>query len=219
MNSFKVFLVTVTFLAALFYSCKHEPLIAPGTPEVCFDNQIMPVIQSGCAKSGCHDGNGGEAFSLLTYNEIVSQVQRGKPLNSKLYEVITANPHLGSIMPPKPNEPLTSIQIDNIEIWILQGANPTTCTVECDTVNVTFTGSILPVNDTYCKGCHSGSSPSGGITLTDYASIKAAVDGGRYVGAIEQLTGYTAMPKGNPKLPECNIYQINKWINQGMPNN
>jgi ribosomal protein S16 len=212
--------IALTFLSSLFflYSCKHDPILTPGTAEVCFDSQVLPVIQSSCAKSGCHDGSG-EQQALTNYNEILGLVSPGNPLQSELYTVITANPNLGNIMPPKPDSPLNSSQIDNIEIWILQGANPTTCTVECDTVNVTFTGSIQPINDTYCKGCHSGSNPSGGIMLIDYTTIKAAVEGGRYLGAIEQLAGFKPMPQGGSKLPDCNIVQINKWINQGMPNN
>jgi ribosomal protein S16 len=218
MNKLRAFTITLTIAAAILISCKHDPILAPNTPEVCFETQVLPVIQTSCAKSGCHDGNG-EKQALTTYNEILGMVTAGKPLQSNLYTVITANPHLGNIMPPKPDSPLNSTQIDNIEIWILQGANPTTCTVECDTINVTFSGSIIPINDTYCKGCHSGSQPSGGIALTDYTSIKAAVDGGRYLGAIEQLPTYKPMPQGGSKLPDCNIVQINKWINQGMPNN
>jgi hypothetical protein len=219
MNTFKkVIAVTLLTPFLLLFSCKHDPTLTPGTPEVCFDSQILPVIQSGCAKSGCHDGNG-EKQALTTYDEILRMVTPGKPLQSRLYKAVTANPHFENFMPPKPNTPLNSTQIDNIEIWILQGANHTTCTIECDTVNVTFSGSIIPINDTYCKGCHSGSNPSGGIMLTDYTTIKAAVDGGRYLGAIEQLPGFKPMPQGGSKLPDCNIYQINKWINQGMPNN
>ena len=218
MTKSKVLFLTLTLLSVVILSCKHDPQLAPGTPIVCFDNQILPVIQSSCAKSGCHDGNG-EKQALNTYEDIMQMVSPGNPLQSNLYTAATANPHFGNIMPPKPNQPLNSAQLDNIEIWILQGANHTTCTIECDTVNVTFSGSIQPINDTYCKGCHSGSQPSGGITLTDYATIKAAVDGGRYLGAIEQLPGYKAMPNGGSKLPDCNIYQINKWVKQGMPNN
>ncbi len=218
MNTLKTLYFLLTFFSLLLLSCRHDPELAPGTPEVCFDNQILPVIQSSCAKSGCHDGSG-EQQALNTYEEISKIVAPGKPLQSKLYKVVTANPVFGGIMPPKPDRALNSAQLDNINIWILQGAKHTTCTIECDTINVTFSGSISPINETYCKGCHSGSKPSGGITLTDYNSIKAAIEGGKYVGAIKQLTGYKAMPKGGSKLPACNIVQITKWINQGMPNN
>jgi len=218
MNTLKALSFSLVLLSAMLISCKHDPHLAPGTPEVCFDNQVLPIIQSSCAKSGCHDGNG-EKQALNTYDDIMRMVTPGKPIQSKLYKAITANPHLGNIMPPKPDQPLNSAQLDNIEIWILQGANHTSCNVVCDTITVTFSGSIKPINDTYCKGCHSGSQPSGGISLTDYTSIKSAIDGGRYIGAIQQLTGYKAMPKGGSKLPDCNIVQITKWVNQGMPDN
>lgn len=218
MNTSKIISLTLLVLSSVLLSCKHEPELSPGIAEVCFDTQILPVIQSSCAKSGCHTGNG-EKQSLTTYEEIMGIVTAGKPMQSKLYKVITANRILENAMPPKPDAALTAAQIDNINIWILQGANHTTCTLECDTVNVTFSGSILPITDTYCKGCHSGSQPSGGLTLTDYNSIKSSVDGGRFIGAVEHQAGFSAMPKGSSKLPDCNIVQLTKWINQGMPNN
>jgi hypothetical protein len=213
----KILPLTFLFFSLALISCKHESELLPGTPEVCFDSQILPVIQSSCTMSGCHTGSG-ELPALSTYEDIRSLVEPGKPIHSKLHKVLTENRILESAMPPKPNDPLNSAQIDAITIWILQGANHTTCNIECDTVNVTFNGSILPITDTYCKGCHSGTQPSGGILLVDYASIKTAVEGGRFVGAIDHSPGYSAMPQGGDKLSDCNIVQIKKWINQGMPN-
>jgi len=208
----------MSIVALLFSACQHEPELTAGTEDVCFDNQVLPVIQSSCAMSGCHTGNG-ELPALNTYEDIRKLVSPGKPVGSKLHKVLTANPNSESFMPPKPNSALSSAQIDIISLWILQGANHTSCEVQCDTVNVTFNGAILPITDTYCKGCHSGGSPSGGISLTDYATIKSAVESGRFMGAVEQLPTFSAMPKGNSKIPDCNITQLNKWITNGMPNN
>lgn len=207
------------FWIIILSSCQHEPELIPGTTEVCFDNQVLPIIQSSCAMSGCHDGSG-DLPALSTFEDIHRQVSAGKPNKSKLHEVITANPNSETFMPPKNKSKLSSAQIDIISLWILQGANHTTCNnVECDTVNVTYTGSILPITDTYCKGCHSGGNPSGGVLLTDYNSIKGVIEGGRFMGAVQQLAGYSVMPKGGAKLPDCNIVQLKKWINSGMPNN
>jgi len=214
----KIDLFISVCILAFLTSCKHESELAPGTPEVCFEAQVLPVLQSNCAMSGCHDGTN-DLPRLSTYDEIRKLVEPLKPVQSKLHKVITANRMLGIAMPPKPNDQLSSEQINLINIWILQGANHTTCTTECDTVTVTFNGSILPITNTYCKGCHSGNNPSGGIALTDYATIKASIETSRFVGAIEQLQGFSAMPQGGGKLSECYIYQINKWIKNGMPNN
>lgn len=210
--TFFIFLIT-TFLLS---SCKHESELLPGVPEVCFETQILPVIQSSCTMSGCHTGNN-ELVALNTYENLRRLVEPGKPMQSKLHKVITANRILESAMPPKPQQALSNTQIDAITIWILQGAAQTTCTEDCDTINVTFTKSILPITDTYCKGCHSGADPSGGISLTDYASIKSTVESGRFLGSIEQLQGFSAMPQNGNKLNDCNIVKIKKWISYGMP--
>lgn len=210
-------LILLLFSSGLF-SCRHESELLPGIPEVCFDSQVLPVIISGCTKSGCHNGSG-ELPALSSYENLRNLVEPGKPIHSKLHKVLTANRMLESAMPPKPDEPLSSDQINTITLWILQGAEHTTCNIECDTVNVTFAGSIMPIIETYCKGCHSGSQPSGGIVLTGFETIKTAIDGGRFIGAVDQLPGYSAMPQGGSKLSSCNIVQIKKWIYQGMPNN
>jgi len=76
--------------------------------------------------SGCH-GGGGEAPSLSTYDDLYRFVTPGKPVQSKLHKVITAHSDIMGLMPPSPKQPLTSAQIDIISIWILQGANHTTC--------------------------------------------------------------------------------------------
>jgi hypothetical protein len=106
-------------------SCKHEPELPPGTPTVCFDNDVMLIINSNCNVPGCHGS--GEGPRLSTYDEVSKLVTAGKPMQSKLHKVITAHSNLMGLMPPKPKSALTSSQIDVIDIWILQGANHTTC--------------------------------------------------------------------------------------------
>ena len=111
----------------LLFSCRHEPELMPGTPEVCFQSQVMLIINSNCNVAGCH-GGGGEAPSLAAYNDVMRYVTPGKPLQSKLHKVVTAHSNLMGLMPPKPKEALTSSQINTINIWILQGAKPTAST-------------------------------------------------------------------------------------------
>jgi hypothetical protein len=120
-------LTTIIIFGILFSSCQHEPELIPGTTEVCFDNQVMLIINSTCTMSGCHDGSDGELPALSTYEDLYRLVTPGKPMKSKLHKVLTANPISGSFMPPKPKQALTSAQIDIISLWILQGAKHTTC--------------------------------------------------------------------------------------------
>jgi uncharacterized membrane protein len=100
-------------------ACTHDPVGVDTQPVVCFQNEVKPIIQINCAKSGCHDG---EAESDMRSDAgIMLYVTPFKPDQSSLYTVTTStwfNP-----MPPSPNPALTQQQRTTIAIWILQGAN------------------------------------------------------------------------------------------------
>jgi len=95
---------------------------------------------------------------------------------------------------------------------------------ECDLSNVTFSNTVWPIINANCTSCHSGSSANLGIRLEDYATVKAqasiaAGSSGSLIGAITHSSGNFPMPKDRAKLSDCNISKINKWIQNGMPNN
>lgn len=119
-------LTGITLLSIYFASCRHEPELMPGTPEVCFETEVMLIINSNCNIPGCHGS--GEAPPLSGYDDVSRYVTAGKPMQSTLHKVITAHSNLMGLMPPEPNPSLTSSQIDIISIWILQGAKPTAST-------------------------------------------------------------------------------------------
>jgi len=102
-------------------SCQHEPELIPGTAEVCFNTDVMLIINSSCNIPGCHNGSG-DAPSLMTYADVYSFVKPGEPMKSTLYKLINKHPNRFNKMPPKPNAPLNSSQLDLISLWILQGA-------------------------------------------------------------------------------------------------
>jgi len=87
----------------------------------------------------------------------------------------------------------------------------------CDTTNVTFSATITPVLISYCTTCHSGSPPSGGITLTSYASVQAQASSGMLMNALNGK-GVPIMPLSG-SLPACKIGQFQIWIRNGMLNN
>jgi hypothetical protein len=120
--------IVVGILAStfLFSSCRKEPVLAPGTEQVCFDQSVMPVLQSHCAISGCHDA-GGESPHFSSYDDVKSLVKAGNPNKSDLYNVITSKGFVLTSMPPKGNTQLSVQNINDITIWILQGAEHTTC--------------------------------------------------------------------------------------------
>jgi len=108
-------------LGIITMACQHEPELIPGTPEVHFQSDVMLIINSNCNVPGCH-GTGDELPGLNTYAEVSEYVKTGKPMKSKLHEVLTSNPNSEKYMPPKSKPALTSAQIDIISMWILQGA-------------------------------------------------------------------------------------------------
>ena len=95
---------------------------------------------------------------------------------------------------------------------------------DCDTTNVTFSGTIFPIINSNCISCHSGSAPQGNIHLEDYATISAqaaipAGQAGSLYGAISHDPGNSPMPKNGTQLSECKIKQVKVWIDAGRPEN
>jgi hypothetical protein len=89
----------------------------------------------------------------------------------------------------------------------------------CDTANVTFSQTILPILNQHCAlaTCHKTGSAGGGYMLDTYAGAKLAE--GRIVGAVNHSTGFSAMPKNGGMLPECERTKIAIWVSQGAPDN
>jgi len=212
-------------------SCKHEiPVnnfeepITGGTQScstdtVYFQNKILPLLNSGCAMSGCHDAiSHKDGVNLTSYSKIMSTggVRPGSPANSKLYTVL--NKTGSDRMPPPPAAAFTAAEKALINKWILQGALNNACN-DCDTTVFTYSGAVAPIMNTFCKGCHNPSSLGGGIDVSTYAAVKSIALNGKLMGSIKHSAGYIAMPQGSTKLSDCRIEQIQKWITAGTLNN
>ncbi len=90
----------------------------------------------------------------------------------------------------------------------------------CDTIGVKYSTTVVPIFSRSCYSCHSGSAAAGaGIKLDNYASVMIQVNNKRLIGAIAHQSGFSAMPKGNAKIPDCEIAKITAWVNAGAPNN
>lgn len=235
-------LLAATFLVmgwAVFQACKHEiPLSsdntdATGTPAIIippgisgrtcsadtvyFANSIQPLLNASCAMSGCHDAvSHTEGINLSTYAGILRTVSPGRAGSSKLYSVMVSNGE--SRMPPLPRPAMTAAQLSIIQKWINQGAMNNVCDA-CDTANFKYSTAIQPLLQNNCVGCHNAASLGGGIDLSTYTGAKAVAVNGRLLGTVNWLTGFSAMPKGGVKMPDCQIMQIKKWIDAGSPNN
>lgn len=235
-------ILPAVLIFSLFYfnSCKHEPelsgIVIPvdttgknneettgsgcNKDTVYFVQAVLPLFQSSCALSGCHDAiTHKEGLRLDSYAGIVSGgINVSNPTNSKIYKVMVSSGE--ELMPPPPAATMTSAQLSTISKWIGQGAKNNSCIESgCDTTNVKFSTHIKPLIQNNCQGCHSGAAPGGGINLATYAGVKAIADNGKFFGSISHLTGYKAMPQNGNKLTDCQITTVKIWINQGSPEN
>lgn len=220
-------------------SCKHDPIIPepiiptdtggvtdttpkghPCDPDTAyFVNDILPLLESNCAFSGCHgDGSMSGNVDLSSYASILqsADVRAGDPEGSDLYEVLVeTDPNK---LMPSGGPPLPDNQITLIRDWIQQGALNNSCD-DCDTSNVTYSGFVVPVLNTNCLGCHNGAGANANIRVETYDEVKALVDNGRLAGTITHASGFIAMPYNTDKLSDCDIGGILSWINDGAPDN
>ena len=123
-NDFSASLVLLSGI--LFFSvlsCRHDDDLSQ-YPVVCFESDILPIFQTGCAISGCHDGLN-ESYDLSSYNGIKMGVTPGDPMKSSAYTVLSKIWSPESFMPP--DRPLSLENRSRIKVWIEQGALETTC--------------------------------------------------------------------------------------------
>lgn len=199
--------------------CTQNPdTTAYSNPRSCFQRDILPVLKSSCAISGCHDAiTHRDGYNFTDYANTMSAVLAGNPSESKLYEVITTS-EIEDKMPPSPYPSLSSTVIDSIYNWISYGALDEECGEACDTVStITFAGIVWPIIEQNCRGCHSGTSPGGGILLTNYTQVAAQASNGKLTGVLRDGV-YVLMPPSGP-LEECKIKQIELWVDAGSLNN
>jgi hypothetical protein len=238
----------VALLLTLNSGCKHEPLfdddglspidttdtigiidtIPDGIPcdpdTVYFEVDVLPILVSNCAMSGCHNAASHQDGVILdNYQNVMNtgEISPFSPSNSELYEAITESDP-DDRMPPPPAAALTAEQKAITAKWINQGAQNLTCNPNygrCDTVNVKYSSFIKPVIDTCCKGCHSGNAPSGNINLSAYSGVKTVALNGKLLGSILWSNGFSKMPQGGNKLDDCTIAKFEAWVADGAPEN
>ena len=189
-----------------------------GTTRACFTRDILPVLVSRCASVGCHDATThAEGRIYASYSTTMTSVSAGNPANSRLYQVIKTTSGDGK-MPPSGKPQLSTAEIDSIGKWIGYGALNETCGETCDTINpVTFSGTIWPIMQTSCTGCHSGTAPSGNVLLASYSNVATIASSGLLLNSLKG-TGVPEMPVGG-SFSTCRIRQFDIWIKGGFKNN
>lgn len=91
--------------------------------------------------------------------------------------------------------------------------------VTCDTEDVTYTNTISAIVDLNCATapCHSDITNAGGFSMMDYDKTSAATLFDNFLPAIRHEDGAVPMPQSADMLPECEIAQIEAWIEAGVP--
>lgn len=84
---------------------------------------------------------------------------------------------------------------------------------------VRFSVEVRNILQASCTTCHNQQLALGGIMLHDYDNVRVYVDNGSLLGSIKHQQGFSAMPQGQARLPQCNIDLIEAWINDGALNN
>lgn len=93
----------------------------------------------------------------------------------------------------------------------------------CDTARtISFSQQVEPLLNTYCKACHStanNNSAGGNLNLEGYDNFSQWAKNGVVLQSIKHEAGVSPMPKNSPKLSDCSISIIEKWIDEGALNN
>lgn len=188
-------------------ACSNDKIVSK-EETVSFEQEVLPIFQSNCAKSGCHDSQTKEKnFDLSSYTGIMANskgIVAGDYENSKIYtSMISFGPDL---MPPSPQEPIKDAQLYTIALWIKQGANNTTNTLK--TITYSDISSIISSN---CGSCHGGGTS---VDLSNYTNLKTYATNGKLYGTISWTSGYSPMPT-SAQISKVNIDKIYQWITAG----
>jgi len=221
-------------LVLLLVACEHEPQVGPlnpidgggGPPASCdtdtvwFQQEVLPLFIARCAE--CHrPPNPADGIDLTSHGSIMggNDIVRPYDTNRKLYRRIT-DPDNDDRMPPAPRPRLTANEMETIRRWIMQGARNTSCVeAGCDTLGVTWSGTIAPLIRSHCSGCHNGPSSQSGIDLTNWTVVNSLAVQGVLMASIQGAPGAIRMPPSGPLLPDCRVRQFLIWTAAGAPNN
>jgi uncharacterized membrane protein len=230
MNTKTVLSISGLLFLGILMACKHdvpqpEPSNDPTVSENCsedtvyFQNDILPLLVSNCAMSGCHDeASSRDGIILTDYVQVMStgSVAAGNSGNSDLMEAITENDP-DKIMPPPGNGSLTGEQINLIQTWINQGALNNSC-ASCDTTVFTFGTAVWPIIENNCQGCHTtANAGNNNHQFNNWSDVVA--DSTALWNSIMGTNQMSLMPKNTTGLSDCQKTIIRKWLNDGAPNN
>lgn len=113
-------------------SCKNGTVneVTGPVEDVSYMADIQPIFNGTCGGAGCHIESSQNGVNLSSYDQVMNStglqyereiVQAGEPDDSPLVEKIEPNPQHGQRM-PFGRDPLSNRQIQEIRVWIEEGA-------------------------------------------------------------------------------------------------
>jgi hypothetical protein len=208
---------------------------------VYFKQDVLPLLQSNCAKSGCHNEETRKHSVVLnSYENLMATVEmesedddfdddrnddrdrddyrRGRGNGTDRYKNKLEKMIMRNKMPPSPEKKLSQEQRNIILKWIDQGMQNNSCEVsasDCNSVNMNFTNDIKPIIEENCVGCHGGAKPKKGYDFSNPDKFREVALTGLVYLAVSHSEGATPMPFEGDKLSDCDISKIKSWIDAG----
>ena len=87
----------------------------------------------------------------------------------------------------------------------------------CPDVIESYEGSVRPLLEAHCTGCHSGTYPESGLDLTTYASARQATLEGSLLDVLVLPESNSLSMPPNGALDSCQIALLQNWAALGAP--
>lgn len=179
-----------------------------------YERDVAPIFKASCV--GCHGSSnlaGGLDLSssqgLRKGGVSGAALVTGKSGQSLIFQRLMGH---GGMSRMPPGKPLPQAQLDKVRAWIDQGARLPGKT--------SFAADVAPILKAHCLSCHSGSSPSAGLDLSNQGSLLRVVQAGNVERSklwrrIEGLDDKPRMPMGFAPLSKEQRATIADWIREG----
>ena len=77
---------------------------------------------------------------------------------------------------------------------------------DCTEVETYYTENVAPILESNCTGCHSGPTPTAGLSLDSYSVVFIAIKSGDVLDRVNRDQGTNGfMPNGGTKLSDANL--------------
>jgi cytochrome c553 len=92
-------------------------------------------------------------------------------------------------------------------------------TYDCTGLTPTYTVDVKPIMDARCatSSCHSANNKADGKDFSSYSAVSGYASNNAFMGSMQHLSGYKAMPQGSTKLSDTDLKTISCWISNGKP--